>query len=191
MLKKHHEKRKHQPVRLWWEWPFVIFSAMPLICPETVLVSAWVVGFLLLLLLFFTVKDRSNKKGYLASEVWEASQVLWLYKAWLTMCASFSLVVILVCDNMASPPFPEAEFILGPVAICGRAKNQASCFVFCVAPTAISIWQYIKVEKHTAEDRAIWERWRRKSRGRRKLSFVFYVLRRRILVLRLLYDHVK
>jgi hypothetical protein len=69
MLKKHHEKRKHQPVRLWWEWPFVIFSAMPLICPETVLVSAWVVGFLLLLLLFFTVKDRSNKKGYLASEV--------------------------------------------------------------------------------------------------------------------------
>lgn len=38
MLKKHHEKRKHQPVRLRWEWPFVIFSVMPLICPETVLV---------------------------------------------------------------------------------------------------------------------------------------------------------
>lgn len=28
MLKKHHEKRKHQPVRLWWEWPFVMFSLM-------------------------------------------------------------------------------------------------------------------------------------------------------------------
>jgi hypothetical protein len=59
MLKKHHEKRKHQPVRLGWEWSCMVFRP---VCGFSILSKIAGSHHLICISLLSLLRKRSNQR---------------------------------------------------------------------------------------------------------------------------------
>lgn len=124
-----------------------------------------------------TVRDRSSKRCYLASEMWESGtlalqgmvdNVSFIQSLWFHLCVN---------ESWSPLPFPEAEFIPGPAAC--KWQSQESNFVLSSILCCFHYHFTMKAFQsgEMAEDRtAIWDRVKWEDRGGR-IEFCLHHLR--------------